>query len=376
MSITKFQFIDRSRDWTLEETSFSNFNLLVGLSGVGKTRILDTLRVVRHAGIFDTRHVNGCQWTMELEHQGTTFFWKAKTSLLGTDEDHLPHFIEERIVRDDNVVLVERTKDEFRVNGKPLGVKLKNTESAITLLHQEESIAPLHWVLRHIVFGTPSHLQNVVPIEPPELKYQDIDALREAPISHIWAQAYILQEDFPEEFQKIKDDFLSIFETITDIKFAELSTFDPFAVQRRSTYTTDGLAVGIKERGVNGWITSETSGISSGIRRTLTHLIELALAPTGSVIALDDIENSLGVNCLDEVVKRMLMRTHDVQFILTSHHPYVINNVPSKFWKIVTRKGSTVTVVDEASVPALQTASRHAKFLLLMNLPEYEEGIQ
>jgi predicted ATPase len=112
------------------------------------------------------------------------------------------------------------------------------------------------------------------------------------------------------------------------------------------------------------------------MRRTFIHLMELAMAPRGSLIVIDDLENSLGVNCLDEIVARMLARANELQFLLTSHHPYVINNIPSKYWKIVTRNGSTVTVLDEATISALQTASRHEKFLLLMNLPQYEEGIQ
>ncbi len=42
---------------------------------------------------------------------------------------------------------------------------------------------------------------------------------------------------------------------------------------------------------------------------------------------------------------------------------------------IVKRCGSEVTVRDAKSIPALRTASSHDKFMLLLNLKEYEEGI-
>jgi hypothetical protein len=64
-----------------------------------------------------------------------------------------------------------------------------------------------------------------------------------------------------------------------------------------------------------------------------------------------------------------------MQFILTSHHPYIINNIPWKTWQLVTRKGGYVRVTNATQIPHLQTASSMEKFIQLINLPEYEEGI-
>ncbi len=152
MAITKFQFHDRLRDWTLNEMSLTNFNLLVGLSGVGKTRFLVKLDAVRHAAVFQTDKVNGCEWTIELISEGVKYSWSAKTSSVPGDpssrygktgEKDLPNFLSEQIIRGDGVKLVERAKDRFIFMGKPLP-KLKNTESAVSLLRDEESIAPLY----------------------------------------------------------------------------------------------------------------------------------------------------------------------------------------------------------------------------------------
>jgi len=392
MAIKKFKIIDKARNWTLKECSFSDFNLLVGMSGVGKTRILDALRSVRQAGISDTREVNGCQWTLELVYEGIKFSWSAKTSLplakvrplfLGSDEQNerhdgqMPHFVRERIVRDDKTVLVDRTLDKFQF-GKILLPKLKNTESAITLLADEESMVPLNRALHRLMFSSSPYQSGILLHDSSELlhilkQYQTLDSLRETAALPVLLKAYLLQENHPQAFQRIKEDYSTIFDTVYDLKLAKLVDLDPLSRQNGSASATNFLTIGLKEQGVDGWITDD---ISSGMRRTLIHLMELSFAPSESIIAIDEIENSLGVNCLDQIVDQMLRRSKDVQFILTSHHPYVINNVPSKHWKIVTRQGSIVTVLDEISIPALQTASKHEKFLLLMNLPEYEEGIQ
>jgi hypothetical protein len=83
----------------------------------------------------------------------------------------------------------------------------------------------------------------------------------------------------------------------------------------------------------------------------------------------------MGVNCLPEITDHFL-RYSDLQFILTSHHPYVINNIPWQYWKLVTREGSEVTVKDATSVSALSTASSLDRFTQLLNLEEYAEAIR
>jgi predicted ATPase len=105
------------------------------------------------------------------------------------------------------------------------------------------------------------------------------------------------------------------------------------------------------------------------------HLFELALAPAGTVVLIDEFENSLGVNCLSQVTEHLLERAGDLQFLLTSHHPYIINNVPIRDWLVVTRHGGTVKVLDASQLPALNTKSHQDKFTLLMNLREYERGV-
>jgi predicted ATPase len=397
MAIKRFSFIDKFHCWTLEEMSFSPLNLLVGKSGVGKTNILKVLKSIQRAGIAGADRANGCEWMIEIESTDMKLLWEAKVSLVAEtsiaqfmngneDEDEhenekqsieKSYFLKERIIRDEETEIVDRTEDNFVFKGKQLP-KLKNTESAISLLMEEEDIAPLNKALRRMIFS-PNRFEiypfSESSLEKTRQKYPNLDALREARNIPSLIKAYILQEDYPEEFGYIKADYLDIFDTVKDIKLGRLSELDPCTSQEfNSTGIEDLLVFGLEEEGVKGWITSPR--ISSGMNRTFSYLIDLALAPPGTVIIIDEVENSLGVNCLPEIIERFLRRPRKLQFILTSHHPYIIQNIPSDQWQIVTRKGSTVRVVKAKTIPALKTNSAHDKFIQLINLKEFEEGIQ
>ena len=84
--------------------------------------------------------------------------------------------------------------------------------------------------------------------------------------------------------------------------------------------------------------------MSSGMLRTLIHISEIYLSTPGTVILIDEFENSLGINCIDILTDDLIHENKTLQFIATSHHPYIINNIPYEYWKIVTRKGGHINI--------------------------------
>jgi hypothetical protein len=399
MTIKKFRFRDALRKWTLNETSFGDFNLLVGVSGVGKTRILKALDSVRNAGLSNAEKVNGCEWTLELVSEQQTYVWSARVSLVPKDpvlsiEENsnggktgetgdAPRFVYESIVKNGTEVLVKRTQEDFSFLGKPLP-KLKQTESAITLLRDETSVAPLYSSLTRFyyseAFGGILGLIEAPPslLEQAREKCADLRSLKDSKLPLI-VKAYILQEDYTSEFEFTKQQYMDIFPTVSDIRIGKLADFGSTALGDEfdglpAYFANNFFTIGVKEHGLDDWVTRER--LSSGMLRTIVHLIELALAPDGTVVIIDEIENSLGVNCLPQLSEHFLERSRDLQFIITSHHPYIINAVPVERWRVVTREGSVVTVRDQASISGLQTLSAQDSFTLLTNLPEYQEGVR
>ncbi|MCP4214862.1 MAG: ATP-binding protein [bacterium] len=159
-------------------------------------------------------------------------------------------------------------------------------------------------------------------------------------------------------FSEIIDEFKDIFPQVEEARFHLIEAQDIYELQ-------------IKERGT-AWI-SETE-ISSGMFKTLMHLAAIKSAPADSVILIDEFENSLGANCIDAVAGSLLGPTEEQpQYIITSHHPYIINTIPMKYWKIVVRKGSQVSTRDAEQLKLGK--SKHEAFKQLMNRDEFTEGI-
>jgi predicted ATPase len=182
-------------------------------------------------------------------------------------------------------------------------------------------------------------------------------------------KAFFLQERFPAQFEHLKKLFIEIFPSVEDVVVTKTSLGNPQSGADLRIY----LDFELKERGVSSRFRS--SDLSSGMYRTLTHLIELWLAPAGSIVLIDEFENSLGVNCMGPLTEFIQSRASELQFIITSHHPYIINKIPKSHWKVVRRKGSVVTVTPASEIKALQGASAQDDFTRLLNSPEFEEGL-
>ena len=136
-----------------------------------------------------------------------------------------------------------------------------------------------------------------------------------------------------------------------------------------SNLLKEATTVSIKEEGVKDWI----ENISLGMLKTLMYISELYLAPENSIILIDEFENSLGINCLDSVIE-LLLNNKKLQFIITSHHPYIINNVSPAYWKIVTRKSGLVTVKNSEDFHISE--SRQKAFIDLINVLENHEDLE
>ncbi len=392
--IVSFAYEDLDAGWTLEEVRFDALNLLVGPSGAGKSRILQALDDVGRAALRGAGAVPSARWKLVVEGVGTEheseveYTWQAETKVTRTERHPLDdggswfskstdaHFVSERIERAGRP-LVARTDGEFEFDDKPLP-KLTKSESAIGLLASEEAIRPLHEALRLwrslVVRFYAGPFDTVESAEDSRQRLEGrLDLLRQDDDSlHPFTKLYVLQQDHPELFERIVDDFAEIFSTVETLK---VTTYSELRVRPHlgEDSMANSLAVGMREEGVESWVLH--TEFSSGMVKTLLFLIATALAPKGTVLLIDELENSLGVNCLPEVAGRMLEGLDRVQYLATSHHPRVINEIPFERWKLVTRRGSRVQVIDGKDIESLERASSLEKFTELINLPQYVEGV-
>lgn len=373
MRIKKLSYYDDEYKWKLNPIELlPNFNLLVGISGAGKTTLLRAIENLKAIG--NGASLNGVEWDIcFLNAQDDFYHWtgkfETKESTIHIDNETTGKK-QVRIIHENltcnQAVLVKRTSDEIIFNGVKTP-KLSPFESIIDLLKEEDSIVPVKTELDKIILTDSG---------------QDFDKMWRLPVSIFKKHeklplAYLKESDlpiflklaityriFPEEFGKIKKAFMNIFPNVSDIKIESLQDDDiPIALSR---LLKEATTVSIKEKGVQDWI----KNISSGMFKTLMYISELYLSPDDCVILIDEFENSLGVNCLDNVTD-LILSNRKSQFIITSHHPYVINNISPAYWKIVTRQGSLVTVKDakDFHIPD----SRQKAFIDLINVLQNEE---
>lgn len=382
MRIESFQFRDRTTSWELEETNFDAFNLLIGGSGVGKTKILEALRLIQMLAVGGKLSF-AAEWALHFEQDGDSYEWRCVTS---QDEPSLEKnstaarsnqshtIVSEILTKNKTDRIVDRNENTFTFRNDRLP-QLNRSESALMLLAVESSIEPARRALESFIFADTGaegprkpypHGTRVVhsrTLQKWTALAPTAQMIGEAVGLDPVTKAYLVQEFAADTWQGIKATFTEIFVTVEDLR-----------VERRSLSNgVEQLLLNIKERGVRAWIDAES--MSSGMRRSLLYLIEVQLAPPGGVFIIDEIENSLGKNCMPQLVDIFLGRAPDLQFILTSHHPYIINNIPISAWKLVQRRGSRVKVLSARDIPELQRSSHFDAFDRLLNLEEFEDGI-
>lgn len=101
-------------------------------------------------------------------------------------------------------------------------------------------------------------------------------------------------------------------------------------------------------------------------------LIDHYLCADHSVILIDEIENSLGVNCID-ILGELTASERGLQYIITSHHPYIINNVPMSRWKVVGKKDNKVSVRSASELGL--APSKHEAFMELLQSDLFKDGV-
>ncbi|MDX2303468.1 MAG: ATP-binding protein [Microscillaceae bacterium] len=374
MKIESLTYFDHSQGWGFENLEFSKLNLLVGASGVGKTQILRAIEELQD--IAQGTYSKGIVWQIIFKvNEDKTYIWEGDLS--ETETEFTPFQKNEPIIKFEKLTLNEeilycREKTGITFKGSILPF-INSHDILLPFFKEDEMIREAYVHLNYIFHFDDAEYDQALPwsyIKHYETIIKDVNLLnlRGSIFSLKW-KLYFLQKksEENEEFAKL---WSTILQSYKDI-FPQVESIEFLLSYRKGSNSKFFPTIRLIEKKHPETPISEED-ISSGMLKTLLMLAQIYLIPDNSVVLVDELENSLGVNCMDTVLENIVFENRG-QFILTSHHPYIINHIPYERWLIITRENGKI-IAHKANEFDLGK-SRHDNFIKLTNLKAFKEGV-
>ena len=370
MRIKWIEFENLDTGLKIEHIDFyDDVTLLVGLSGVGKTQILNA---VSYSLALAMRHIilHPCSAILGVEINEDIYEWSYKIELNPNDDiimdnDEECIITEEKLVKN-NTIIFERNKHQVNVIGYKKVPQPKKEESLLLQYSDDKEFEPLISGLRKLYSieielavrgGIQSESFNSYKTRVNNTirnnKSVDFKLFSHLPVM---LKIYIAKRYYPELYVKI-------FDAVKEL-FMEVQDFDVEEDSSREMYLICMTVYGKKLM---------QNDISSGMLKTIYYIVELFTMSDNSLVMIDEFENGLGVNCIDLLSELLLSERKDLQFIITSHHPKIINSIPKEKWKIIDRKVGTV-INSDFDMYGIGN-SQHDAYFNLINRWEYEGKI-
>ena len=365
--------IKSKKGLSIKKIKFNKLNLLVGESGVGKSQILSFIKFMKvltkdNEKNFDNLIQYDCQYNINFNIGENNYIYKVKINL-NTDKNNLCEFEienEELYVNGKNIIY--RDGDFSYIEGYSKLPLIKKNDTLANIFSEED-------ILKNIFDSAINiyDLTNMTNLEFDASKLIinkinkiscSIDELSNRKYQKVGMAGYhgsykvvaeVLYHFNIDGFNQVKQDFKEIFYNVEDIIV-------------KYNYEKEIDELFLKEKNCDKWI--NWAQVSSGMKKVFSFLVILKSIPGGSIVLIDEFENGLGNNCIDELTEYILNYEKDIQFIITSHHPYIINNIPTKFWSVITRKNSVVKNINAKGIGIGST--KYDAFFELVNFLENE----
>lgn len=368
MQILDYEY--KGPGWEFSRVRFQKINLIVGDSGAGKTRLLNT---IFNLGSYVAQGKPGGEgeWKVSLEIEENIYKWIVskikKDNEVVIEKEQL--FLNEKLI-------LERDTDKFIFGDYQQLPKLSSSEMSTYILKEEKLIKPLYdgfsKMLRRKFFDDDLKKNAVIIVTNKKSldslgMTKDLNELyrRDYPLN---LRLYVLSKYFPIIFNEIVTFYRETFDFISEVAIIDSKEFDSIDIPGGAPIFC------IKERNVNSWL--RLDDLSSGMQKVLLILTDVLSFPPGSIYLLDEYENSLGPGAIDFLPNLLSSKEIDLQIIFTSHHPYIISHIPVDHWYVTHRTGSKVKFAYGKDLADRYGISSQEKYIQLLNDPFYSEGIE
>lgn len=373
MRLNSYRYWDEDAGWDFSRAEFQRINLVVGDTGTGKSRFLNTIFNLGAIAV-GIRRIRTGSWDTAFESEGTEYRWILESKRLGPK---LSIIANEKLWRKDkndhDKIIVDRTETSFEFFGNQTP-KLRKDSPSISLLREEDAIKPIYNGFQKIIrrdFSADALGQST---GYESTAFELIDGIEK--IEQLFGMQLgvnsillVLSKKFPTVYEAICENYKEVFSFIHGTKMMELKDIDPH-FQGSGRWPV----FAIKEKDVNKWL--PITECSSGMKKVLLLIVDTYTMPEGGVYLIDEYENSLGINAINFLPDFLSTHERDLQFIMTSHHPYIINNMPVENWLIFHRKGGKVKIRYGKDNVEKFSRSKQQRFVQLLNDPFYAEGVE
>lgn len=356
----------------IEKIEFNNdVTLLVGLSGVGKTQILNAIEYSLKLAINKNIRLEPFAVSLCMKIADDVYVWKYKIEkraiedIIETKEEEYM-FTYEKLVKNETQVILYRNGKDTQVMGYEKVPNPKKDESLLVQYSEETFFKPIISAITKLypieiemdvrgAIDRESFNMFKAKVKQNIKKDQNLSFEKYSHLP-VTLKLYIVKEFFPELYAKIFDAVKELFMEVNSIDIVEDSTREIYMV------AIDVYGKKLMQH-----------EISNGMLKTIYYIVELVTMSKDSLVLIDEFENGLGVNCIDVLAEILLDERRDLQFVITSHHPKIINQISSTKWKIIERNISTVTnsSAEEYGI----SHSQHDAYFNLINRWEFEGKI-
>ena len=352
MYINWIEYESKTSGQKIKRVEFNQLNLLVGASAAGKTSILRAISkfiLVMSLGHSITEQ---CKFKISFsigkgrlsETAQKDYLWEIETGkedvLSAENTSACPIIYEKLKDLSDGTDIIDRQDNKLNIKGYDNIPLVSKLQSAIYIFREnnpydiivDDMMSSFTLYNQNIAFNSVSHkmLEQIKEIiQDAKDKSQPIRwhyvVRNKFPVSLF---IYIVKNTNKNKFSLFLEDLQEIFPEIEDVHI------------HQSSLDNGNYYLSVRQNG--HWLLQPD--VSSGIMRTIYFLSCLHFCESNSVMFFDELENSLGVNCLDEIVERIMQKSmeKDIQFLLTSHHPYIINQIPTNSWLVISQKDGII----------------------------------
>jgi predicted ATPase len=355
------------------EIRLKKLNLFVGESASGKSTFLNLFFNSALKAAQDAGGIVGFI-RIEFEESATRYVWecvskKGDNQKLEIKSELLLKYLEDG----SSVNLLDRHDGSVTVNGVQ-APRIANQSMSIYLFREDESIKQAHKAFTKLLrrdFAA-NELNNAFALQA--LRKGALDVFeknksleRMMEFSSVNPRLFILSKYFPDKYEAICTAFKSIFPFVEKLEFKDMSDVD-----EGIGYSGRMPLLHIKDKNVDELIA--IPDISSGMKKALLIISDVIASPDGTVYLIDEYENSLGINAINFLPNFIAEYGGGKQFIITSHHPYLINAIPVDNWIVFHRDGLNIAVKQGEDLVESYGRSKQQAFIKLINDPFFTDG--